>query len=57
MESSRDCGWRHDAGRFVQFCACRKPTITICRAMLVLPSNKLGVILRRIGGLRPPFLI
>src|ERR1043166_2101865 len=35
MESSRDSGWRHDAGKFVQFCACRKPTITICRAMLV----------------------
>src|ERR1700730_4024553 len=33
MESSRDSGWRHDAGRLVQFCACRKPTITICPAM------------------------
>src|ERR1700730_4550608 len=39
MESSRDSGWRHDAGRLVQFCACRKPTITICRVMFDLQTN------------------
>src|ERR1700737_2514356 len=41
MESSRDSGWRHDAGRLVQFCACRKPTITICRAMFGLLLGEL----------------
>src|SRR5258708_19427836 len=35
IESSRDSGWRHELGRLVQFCACRKPTITICRVMLL----------------------
>src|SRR5436853_7149050 len=37
MESSRDSGCRHELGRFVQFCACRKPTITICRVMKFAP--------------------
>src|ERR1700748_1022430 len=36
MESSRDSGCRHELGKFVQFCACRKPTIAICR---VMPSS------------------
>src|SRR5258708_38550326 len=31
IESLRDSGWRHELGRLVQFCACRKPIITICR--------------------------
>src|ERR1700726_2200188 len=35
MESSRDSGCRQELGRLVQFCACRKPTITICRVMLL----------------------
>src|SRR5262245_51910952 len=52
MESSRDSGCRHDAGRLVQFCACRKPTITICRAMYLLldrlPTNKLRLALFQI---------
>src|SRR5215470_7284777 len=52
MESSRDSGCRHDAGRLVQFCACRNPTITICRAMYLLldrlPTNKLRLALFQI---------
>src|ERR1700744_963921 len=36
MESSRDSGCRQELGRFVQFWACRKPTIAICRVILVL---------------------
>src|SRR5215469_3882426 len=35
MESSRESGWRQELGRLVQFCACRKPTIAICRVMLL----------------------
>src|SRR5258708_8777493 len=35
IESSRDSGCRHELGKLVQFCACRKPTITICRVMLL----------------------
>src|SRR5499433_1211002 len=43
MESSRDSGCRHELGRLVQFCACRKPTIAICRVMLFsLSAGLLG---------------
>src|SRR5262249_36700049 len=41
MESSRDSGCRHELGRLVQFCACRKPTITICRVMLSSLSRQI----------------
>src|ERR1700748_408870 len=42
MESSRESGWRHELGRLVQFCACRKPTIAICRVMLLSMSARLS---------------
>src|SRR4051812_22605527 len=43
MESSRESGCRQELGKFVQFCACRKPTSTICRFMLFskIPSGQI----------------
>ena len=49
MESSRDSGWRQELTRLVQFCACRKPTMTIWR-MRDAPSLLAGIIARKSSG-------
>src|SRR5262245_44900637 len=36
----RECGWRQEPGRFVQFCACRKATKVIWRIVGTLRNHE-----------------
>src|SRR2546423_8870861 len=48
MDSPGEAGGRRELGKFVQFCAWRKPTNTICRVMLPFSKIPSGQIEDRI---------